>query len=402
MSLTLMWLLVAGSLFLALDFLIFVAYIIWRQKKRKDKEIKTKDEVENLIDINPNEMTKKNMWINMSDSDGFLIPCKTIEINGDKRRLRPKKIPFTKEKEDGYLDATQYDYRTRKRQNGIPMVSFELFYRIGELKVIIRKGKQLTGDRFSISVMLSNSTLSYNTSYVNGPDPVFNETFRFPLQIEDISADPPVQLKLNIWSLEKLSEEKKPFGLVKASVEEILIKYGLMPAQGKGIVWENIERCTTLIENQQGNLSTEVFIHLGYLSAARRIVVLLSEVKNLILKPNDKLIVGVISLIYRDSEKKTFTSTGIKAESNIKFREEFVFHLSEFPNLGIDGLAICIELQAIQKKLLLKPRILGSVTVGNSEKAERTGREHWARMLTSGSSVSKWHTIQEPYVLVNN
>ena len=140
---------------------------------------------------------------------------------------------------------------------------------------------------------------------------------------------------------------------------------------------------------------------MGYLSAARRIVVVLGEVKNLKINSNDKNILGKVSLIYRDCEKKAFISASMKAASNINFHEEFVFHLSEFPTLGIDGLAICIELQVTQNKYLSKPRVLGSVTIGNSVKAERGGREHWAKMLTSGTSISKRHIFREPYLLTN-
>ena len=246
MSLALMWLLVAGSFLLALDFLILVIYLIWRKKKNDKERNECENESQQLMEFDPNEMTKKNLWSNIpsitlttsSDIDGFLIPGKTVEIDGDNRRLLQNKDHFSKKHKNGYLDASHYTQSPRKSYSGTTMISLELFYffRLSELQITIKKGKQFfnfSGEQYSISVMMSNSSLIYHTNLVNGPDPVFNESFRFPLDSSLISADPPVKIKLNIWSTNKYSEEKKPFGVVEASVEELIVKHGFMPAPGK-------------------------------------------------------------------------------------------------------------------------------------------------------------------------
>ena len=112
------------------------------------------------------------------------------------------------------------------------------------------------------------------------------------------------------------------------------------------------------------------------------------------LTSTDKEIQGKITLFYREEEQKSLSSTLVPMETNPVFNEEFVFHISEFRNVSIDGITIIVELQGRQTKRFMKPRELGKFTVGGTCSVEQNGREHWASMLTSRSSTSKWHTLQ--------
>ena len=116
------------------------------------------------------------------------------------------------------------------------------------------------------------------------------------------------------------------------------------------------------------------------------------KARDLFLSTADKEIVAKISLLYQDVVKKSFFSEPVMINTNPEFNQSFVFQLLEHSNVSIDKATIEIEFSCKQSKLFLKPRILGKITLGNTATSQ-TGREQWTLMMTSQSSVSKWHEL---------
>ena len=124
-------------------------------------------------------------------------------------------------------------------------------------------------------------------------------------------------------------------------------------------------------------------LSMAYLPGAQRISVILVKGKDLPLTSTDKEVLARITLIYRDEEQKSLFGNLVPMTTDPSFNEEFIFHLSEFRSVSIDGIVISVELQSKQTKRFAKPRELGKVTVGNSASVSQIGKEHWATMLTS-------------------
>ena len=135
-----------------------------------------------------------------------------------------------------------------------------------------------------------------------------------------------------------------------------------------------------------------MLIAIIYLPGAQRISINLVKARDLLLSTADKEIVAKISLLYQDVVKKSFFSEPVMINTNPEFNQSFVFQLLEHLNVSIDKATIEIEFSCKQGKLFLKPRILGKIALGNTVTSQ-TGREQWTLMMTSLSSVPKWHEL---------
>ena len=231
---------IAAIVFFAVDMLLVVAYFIWLWKKRSKKE-ENKFEYQNLIDINSHILSKGTPTKRVQYSpDIFEIPGRVVSIQGNQRNLQLKPMPSlhrSKYRRTGVLDIDKYEKLSTKRKlSSIPRLGFELFYyfRTTDMQVSLRNGKYLpdyVNEQIIISVTLSKSNSVYHTARYDGPNPSFDEEFRFPLESMEISSDPPIVLKFNVWTVDKFSR-KNPYGYVEANIEEIFTQYGLMPIPG--------------------------------------------------------------------------------------------------------------------------------------------------------------------------
>lgn len=61
---------------------------------------------------------------------------------------------------------------------------------------------------------------------MDAPDAIFNEEYPFPLESMEISADPPITAKFNVWYIDKNSR-KNPYGYVQVNIEDILSQTGI-------------------------------------------------------------------------------------------------------------------------------------------------------------------------------
>ena len=111
----------------------------------------------------------------------------------------------------------------------------------------------------------------------------------------------------------------------------------------------------------------------------------------------DKEIQGRVVFKYLGSEEKSVFTESLPAKENVNFNEEFVFHVAELknPNVNLEDINFIIEIHSRSGKIFTKSRILGSVFIGSSSKYGKYGNEHWATMMSSTSTVSRWHQLNE-------
>lgn len=214
-------LVVAGVIFLLIDLMLAVLCGLYLYQKFHEKRVETAEQP--VIKIRPKPWMKP--------------PVKEIEYSPDHFRI-PQLTPTKAKNWDFNIDIRKYSRRSDKKRTTavIPRLCFELSYnfRTTALQVFLICGRdlpELDEQEILVSVLMSHDTLSFQSKCVDGPDPVFNERFNFPLESMQISSDPPVTLKFNVWAVDRFSQ-KRPFGFVEANIEEILTKNGLNPVQG--------------------------------------------------------------------------------------------------------------------------------------------------------------------------
>lgn len=214
-------LLVAGVIFLLIDLMLVVFCGLYLYQKFHEKRVETAEQP--LIKISQKPWMKP--------------PVKEIEYTPDHFRI-PQLSPTKKKNWDFNIDIRKYSRRSDKKRTTavIPRLCFELSYnfRTTALQIFLICGRDLpdlTEQEILVSVLMSHDTLTFQSKRVDGPDPVFDENFSFPLESMQISSDPPVTLKFNVWTVDRFSQ-KSPFGFVEANIEEILTKNGLNPVQG--------------------------------------------------------------------------------------------------------------------------------------------------------------------------
>ena len=161
-------------------------------------------------------------------------------LQGKQRNLRLKPKPSIHGNKDltgGTVDSDIYEKLSTKRKlSSIPRLGFELYYhfRTTEIQISLKSGKYLpeyVNEQIVISVIMSHCSAIYHTARYDGPNPTFNEDFRFPMESMQISSDPPIKVKFNVWTVDKYSR-KNPYGYIEANIEEIFTQSGLMPVPG--------------------------------------------------------------------------------------------------------------------------------------------------------------------------
>lgn len=158
--------------------------------------------------------------------------------------------------------------------------------------------------------------------------------------------------------------------------------------------WRNIMLSDQLTDE---GLKGEILLTLSYLSAAQRIGVTIVKAKDLILTVNDKDLHVKITLLCRDQEENHVVTNYAPLSQNPEFNQEFIFRFADLRNASIDGVALRIEVIARQTGLLEKPRVLGVCYIGNSNRVDRRGKEHWVTTLTSPKTVTNWHVLKDPF-----
>ncbi|XP_012567047.2 uncharacterized protein LOC100212229 isoform X1 [Hydra vulgaris] len=284
--------------------------------------------------------------------------------------------------------------KNNTRKIRAPQICFQFNYDIrkNELEVYLIRGINLpkyVNQNIVVSLMLSNNSSVYYSNYVGGPDPNFKQRFRFPLESTRISEDPPLRVKFNIWTVD-LYSKKSPYGYVSVSLEEIFVTYGLTPTQDKGIVRKDVIQSTNLVDDHN---SAEVYIHTTYLASAQRFSVVLSQAKNLNIDPFNKEIQGRVTLIHLHSERKTYSTDLLQAKKHVNFNEEFVFQLTDLDIRTTEGIDFKIEILSRIKKTFSKPIVIGNFFIGTSISCGRFGNEHWKAMMSSNSTISRWHQL---------
>ncbi|XP_065647258.1 uncharacterized protein LOC100212229 isoform X2 [Hydra vulgaris] len=296
--------------------------------------------------------------------------------------------------EKGRKEDPVKENKNNSRQLRAPQICFQFNYDIrkNELEVYLIRGINLpkyVNQNIVVSLMLSNNSSVYYSNYVGGPDPNFKQRFRFPLESTRISEDPPLHVKFNIWTVD-LYSKKSPYGYVSVSLEEIFLSHGLTPTQEKGVVRKDVIQCTNLIDDHN---SAEVYIHTTYLASAQRFSVVLSQAKNLNIDPFNKEIQGRVTLIYLHSERKTYSTELLPAKKHVNFNEEFVFQLPDLDIRTTEGIDFKFEILSRIKKTFSKPIVIGNFFVGTSISCGRFGNEHWNAMMSSNSTISRWHQL---------
>jgi len=371
---------IMGIVFLLIDIIIAVVFCLYLIAKKKKEKKKNEDlEMERLLKIKSNPLQ--------------IPPTVSVDYSPDIFQI-PQFSPSKDTSKRWNFDIDKYPKKRRERPlSNIPRLCFELSYnfRSVELNINLFSAKNLPNnwnEQVMISILMSHCSKIYHTSRVDGPNPIFDEDFQFPLESVQISSDPPVMLKFNIWTVDRYSR-KHPFGYLESSIEDILTSNGLSPIKGKAQVWRNILMSESLTDE---SILGELFLSLAYLQGAQRISIILVKAKQLVLRSTDKDLQAIITLLHRGVVKKTVTSNFVSVATDPEFNEEFIFQLAEFDDVSIDRVTINVEITCRQTKRFIKNRVLGQVILGNSS-SKRKGREHWTNMLTAQSSLTKWHAL---------
>ncbi|XP_057292113.1 synaptotagmin-10-like [Hydractinia symbiolongicarpus] len=368
-------LVVSAAIFFIVDAILIVLCLVWWYRKWRDGNVAESEE-QPLINI-PTEPEYQTKEIRLPTSEPFNIP--SLKRENTKKEL--SKI--------GSIDKSIY----RKKEK-IPALCFELFYdlRKSEVHVTLEEGKHLPeyiNEQIIVSVLMSHCFTVYQTVRVDGPNPTFNEIFRFPLDSMQISSDPPITLKFNVWTISD-QFNKNPFGFTEVNIEDIFNEAGLTPIKGCGTIWRDVEKSERLTgETPYG----EVLVTLSYLRGAQRIALTTCKARNLKIQPTDKYLQAKIALLYQDKEIKVYYTNNVATTTKPEFNEEFIFNLEEVQGASLQNIAISIEIQGRQNNVFLKPRVIGTVALGNSTQVGRFGKEHWDLMAHGKSSIQKWYPV---------
>ncbi|XP_066916303.1 synaptotagmin-9-like [Clytia hemisphaerica] len=386
-------LLVSGVVFFIVDiFLMVLAYCWWRRKKKeKELEAKAPERVPLFHQPGPLTIPPTSPVTAQTDIQEFAIP-KLIERRKNKLAALVKPANIL---ESG-LDPVQYGGTLKITMKNKPKLGFEFIYdfRSTQLKVALaglKNIKKFINEQILVTISMSHSTILYHSSKVEGSDPVMSEEYPFPLDSMEISSDPPIICKFNVWHVDKNSG-KRPYGFVEVKIEDVLTKMNNIQTQGN-VIWRNIILTDHLVdEGRKG----ELLITLSYLSAAQRISCTIVKAKGLILTANDKDLYAKMTLFCRGEEQQTVSTNYIELTQNPEFHQEFIFRFSNIRNASIDGISLRVDIIARQNGLLSDPRFIGRCDIGNSNSVDRVGKEHWVSALTSPKSVTQWHHLKDP------
>lgn len=383
---------ICGGVLLLIDAFIFVLCFCWWRWKKKERERKLNNPeyVPLFRTISSPPTTPVTTQTNISE---FAIPIlKPLEKKSKHEKLNKKPLNLI----DSGLDPLQYSTGQRITLKNKPKVGFQFFYdfRSTQLKITLVALQNITkfmNEQMMVTILMSNTKVLYHSSKVEGPDAIFNEEYPFPLDSMEISLDPPITAKFNIWHVDRQSK-KRPFGFVQVKIEDILTQMNnITPDQGK-TVWRNVVTSDHLTDE---GLKGELLITLSYLSAAQRISCTIVKAKDLILTANDKDMFVKITLLCRDEEQQCVVTNFTEITQNPEFNREFIFRFEDLRNSSIDGVSLRFDVMAREIGLLRRDRTLGSCVIGNSNIVERPGKEHWVSCLTSPKSVTQWHQLKE-------
>lgn len=236
-------LITAGVVFLFVDVVLIVGFCIyWRRKKKAEQD--ELDEREILI-IKGDPLKNVPVKPVKAQADIFQIPLNQIEKDGDQMTLKQTSLGRQASIRrtwggigTGKLDISSYSSSSNKRTlSSIPRLGFEFFYdfRTTQLKITLKAVKNLKkyfNEQVIVSILMSHSPIVYHSSKVDSNDAIFNEEYPFPLDSMEISSDPPITAKFNVWYIDKNSR-KNPYGYVEVNIEDVLSKTGIS-ANGEG------------------------------------------------------------------------------------------------------------------------------------------------------------------------
>ena len=227
-------LLICGVVFLVVDVVILLIGCLWwrKKKKQRDKERRVMDQegatYVPLIKPNPGPFTTPIKA--QSDVREFEIPKLSTNVRRDRSKwydFGADEKPVSKILDSG-LDPVQYCTPQQRILKNKPKVGFEFFYdfRTTQLKVTLHALKNIQryiDEKISVTVLMSHSTILYHSAKVNAPNPVVNEEYPFPMDSMEISSDPPITCKFNVWHIDS-SSLKRPYGFVEVNIEDVLTK----------------------------------------------------------------------------------------------------------------------------------------------------------------------------------
>jgi len=198
----------------------------WRSKKREEKErhLAQPEFVPLLCQPGPLASTPTMLVTSQTSMRDFEIPHlnKERETAVKEMAIQPKSVLGCG------LDPFLYGGTKRVTLTNKPKLAFELYYdfRTTQLKVKLNGLKNMQkyiDEQIQVTILMSHTTIIYGSSKVDGPDSDMNEEYPFPLDSMEISSDPPITVKFNVWHIDKNSR-KTPYGYVQVEIEEVLTK----------------------------------------------------------------------------------------------------------------------------------------------------------------------------------
>ncbi|XP_065350081.1 synaptotagmin-5 isoform X2 [Cloeon dipterum] len=211
----------------------------------------------------------------------------------------------------------------------------------------------------------------------NDPNPFFDETFKFPVSMDDLQSK---ELVLQVFDFDRFSRNDV-IGEVRIRIDELDLSSSLE-------IWGEITRNKKPPEEMQ-----EVLLSLSYLPSAERLTVVLLKARNLFL-PSDKYSIDPYVKVYLliDGKRMKKKKTAARKENcNPVWNEALSFNVSasNLPNAAIE---ICVMDQA--NELMSSGPLLGCCVVGPREH-QGPERDHWIEMTqTPRKAVAMWHTIR--------
>ena len=219
--------LTCGGVLLVIDIiLLLIGCCWWRSKKRKEKErhLAQPEFVPLLCQPEPLLTTTPTTLVTSQTSiREFEIPHLNQRQTAVKEMaIQPKSILGSG------LDPFQYGGRKRVTLANKPKLGFELHYdfRSTQLKVNLKGLKNvlnIINEQIQVTIIMSHTTIIYDSSKVSGPNADLSEEYPFPLDSMEISSDPPITVKFNVWHVDK-NARKTPYGYVEVEIEDILTK----------------------------------------------------------------------------------------------------------------------------------------------------------------------------------
>ncbi|CAL1541312.1 unnamed protein product [Lymnaea stagnalis] len=225
---------------------------------------------------------------------------------------------------------------------------------------------------------LNNLETEVQTKIIRRTDnPVFNETFRFPVDGHDITE---YAVRFLVCDLDKFSRH-----VVVGETIKDLSKMEIVP--GQEVLFND------LLSGPQEEHVGELHVALMYLPTAEKLSVMVLNARNLIPLEGAKRSIEIhakITLMYDGRPLKKTKTTGKGSELNPVFNETFVF---DVPAYQLDKVYFSIAIIGVNKDKEDGRHLLGRLYLGVN--FDPDARAQWLEMVNnSRKQVGCWHKLQ--------